>query len=216
MVFILYIILGFFLGSIPFGLIVGKLWLGTDVRQQGSGNIGMTNVMRIGGKGPGILTFILDFAKRWLAVFLAGMTIIPDETDPSSPILLLSLVVASAVCGHIFSIFLHFRGGKGVSTMFGSLASLQFEIALICSIIWVLMFMTKKISSLSALTMLAVMPWLFIIVPWVQNISFSGYQFMIMFALSGLMIYKHRENIGRLLSGQEGKLKSETRSEETK
>ncbi len=165
MVFILYIILGFFLGSIPFGLIVGKLWLGTDVRQQGSGNIGMTNVMRIGGKGPGILTFILDFAKGWLAVFLAGMTIIPDETDPSSPILFLSLVAASAVCGHIFSIFLHFRGGKG---------------------------------------------------PWVQNISFSGYQFMIMFALSGLMIYKHRENIGRLLSGQEGKLKSETRSEETK
>ena len=102
------------------------------------------------------------------------------------------------------------------SPLFGSLASLQFEIALICGIIWVLMFMTKKISSLSALTMLAVMPWLFIIVPWVQNISFSGYQFMIMFALSGLMIYKHRENIGRLLSGQEGKLKSETRSEETK
>ena len=100
--------------------------------------------------------------------------------------------------------------------MFGSLAALQFEIALICVIIWVLMFITKKISSLSALTMLAVMPWLFIIVPWVQNISFSGYQFMIMVALSGLMIYKHRENIERLLSGQEGKLKSKTRSEETK
>ena len=100
--------------------------------------------------------------------------------------------------------------------MFGSLAALQFEIALICSIIWVLMFVTKKISSLSALTMLVVMPWLFIILPWFQNISFSGYQFMIMFALSGLMIYKHRENIGRLLNGQEGKLKSETRSEETK
>ena len=87
---------------------------------------------------------------------------------------------------------------------------------LICGIIWVLMFMTKKISSLSALTMLVVMPWLFIIVPWVQNIPFSGYQFMIMVALSGLMIYKHRENIVRLLSGQEGKLKSETRSEEKK
>ena len=100
--------------------------------------------------------------------------------------------------------------------MFGSLTSLQFEIALICGIIWVLMFMTKKISSLSALTMLVVMPWLFIIVPWVQNIPFSGYQFMIMVALSGLMIYKHRENIVRLLSGQEGKLKSETRSEEKK
>ena len=100
--------------------------------------------------------------------------------------------------------------------MFGSLAALQFEIALICGFIWVLIFVTKKISSLSALTMLALMPWLFIIVPWVQNISFSGYQFMIMVALSGLMIYKHRENIGRLLSGQEGKLKSETRSEETK
>ena len=59
----IYIILGFFLGSIPFGLIVGKIWLGTDVRQQGSGNIGMTNVMRIGGKGPGVLTFVLDFLK---------------------------------------------------------------------------------------------------------------------------------------------------------
>ena len=97
--------------------------------------------------------------------------------------------------------------------MFGSLAALQFEIALICGIIWVLMFMTKKISSLSALTMLVVMPWLFIILPWFQNISFSGYQFMIMVALSGLMIYKHRENIGRLLSGQEGKFKSDTPEE---
>jgi len=76
--------------------------------------------------------------------------------------------------------------------------------------------LTKKISSLSALTMLVVMPCLFIIVPWVQNIPFSGNQFMIMVALSGLMIYKHRENVARLLSGQEGKLKSETRSEETK
>ena len=100
--------------------------------------------------------------------------------------------------------------------MFGSLTSLQFEIALICGIIWVLMFIAKKISSLSALTMLVVMPWLFIILPWVQNISFSVYQFMIMVALSGLMIYKHQENIRRLLNGKEGKLKSETRSEETK
>ncbi|MDP6728359.1 MAG: glycerol-3-phosphate 1-O-acyltransferase PlsY [SAR324 cluster bacterium] len=214
MIVMIYIILGFFLGSIPFGLFVGKIWLGTDVRQQGSGNIGMTNVMRIGGKGPGVLTFVLDFLKGWLAVFLAASALNPEETQTQYTIIFLSAVAFSAVCGHIFSIFLHFKGGKGVSTLFGSLAALYFEIALICAIIWVLMFLLKKISSLSALTMLIIMPWLFLLMPWLKEVPFSGYQFIIMIALSGLMIYKHHENIVRLLKGKEGKLKVEESSGE--
>ena len=214
MIEVIYIILAFFLGSLPFGLIVGKLWLGLDVRQQGSGNIGMTNVMRIGGKGPGILTFVLDFFKGWLAVYIASFTLNPDEIKLNSSVVFLSIVTFSAVIGHIFSVFLRFRGGKGVSTLFGGLAALFPEIALISGIIWMVVFFLKKISSLSALTMLVIMPWLFMVVPWLKGDSFSGYQFLIMFALSALMIYKHRENIHRLFSGKETKLRVETKSEE--
>ncbi|HJL86558.1 MAG TPA: glycerol-3-phosphate acyltransferase, partial [SAR324 cluster bacterium] len=187
-------------------MFVGKIWLGTDVRQQGSGNIGMTNVMRIGGKGPGVLTFVLDFLKGWLAVFLAASALNPEETQTQYAIIWLSAVAVSAVCGHVWCVWGGGGGGKGVSTLFGSLAALYFEIALICAIIWVLMFLLKKISSLSALTMLIIMPWLFLLMPWIKEVPFSGYQFIIMIALSGLMIYKHQENIVRLLKGKEGKL----------
>ena len=72
MIFILCLLAAFLLGSVPFGLLIGKIWLGTDVRKEGSGNIGMTNVMRIGGRGPGIVTFLLDFGKGFLAVRLAS------------------------------------------------------------------------------------------------------------------------------------------------
>ena len=198
----------FLLGSIPFGLLISRYWLKIDIRQQGSGNIGMTNVMRVGGKLPGIMTFVLDFGKGSLAVLLAQTAFPVTETAPEAQLLYLSLAGVVVVCGHVFSVFLRFKGGKGISTLFGVLAVLHFSIGLSAASVWAGMFLWKKISSLSAITMLIVLPWFFILFPWLQNEPPFWTVFFLFLLLSSLLIYKHRENIQRLLKNQESQLHS--------
>ena len=211
-------LLGFFLfvfllGSIPFGLLISRYWLNIDIRRQGSGNIGMTNVMRVGGKLPGILTFVLDFGKGAVAVLLAQTYFPASETDPGTQLIILSTAGIAVVCGHVFSVFLRFKGGKGISTLFGVLAALQLNIGICAALVWVGVFMWKRISSLSAITMLAVLPWLFLLIPWLQNETPVWPMFFLFLLLSSLLIFKHRENIQRLLKGQEGQLSSNNKSQ---
>ena len=211
-------LLGFFLfvfllGSIPFGLLISRYWLNIDIRRQGSGNIGMTNVMRVGGKLPGILTFVLDFGKGSVAVLLAQTCFPASETDPGTQLIILSTAGIAVVCGHVFSVFLRFKGGKGISTLFGVLAALQLNIGICAVLVWVGVFMWKRISSLSAITMLAVLPWLFLLIPWLQNETPVWPMFFLFLLLSSLLIFKHRENIQRLLKGQEGQLNSNNKSQ---
>ena len=207
MIFFLYLLAAFLLGSVPFGLLVGKIWLGIDVRKEGSGNIGMTNVMRIGGRGPGIVTFLLDFGKGFLAVRLASLDAVLLNEDDETRMMMLTLVGCAVVLGHVYSVFLKFKGGKGISTLFGILAALSLGIGLLTGAVWISMFLWKKVSSLSALTLLVVLPWLFLLIPWLTDQIPSLKQFFMIFALSALLIYKHKENISRLISGEEGKLK---------
>ncbi len=211
-------LLGFFLfvfllGSIPFGILISRYWLKIDIRRQGSGNIGMTNVMRVGGKLPGILTFVLDFGKGSVAVLLAQTYFPASETDPWTQLIFLSTAGIAVVCGHVFSVFLRFKGGKGISTLFGVLAALQLDIGICAALVWVGVFMWKRISSLSAITMLAVLPWLFLLIPWLQNETPVWPMFFLFLLLSSLLIFKHRENIQRLLKGQEGQLSSNNKSQ---
>ena len=211
-------LLGFFLfvfllGSIPFGLLISRYWLKIDIRSQGSGNIGMTNVMRVGGNLPGILTFVLDFGKGSVAVLLAQTYLPASETDPGTQLIILGTAGIAVVCGHVFSVFLRFKGGKGISTLFGVLAALQLNIGICAALVWVGVFMWKRISSLSAITMLAVLPWLFLLIPWLQNETPVWPMFFLFLLLSSLLIFKHRENIQRLLKGQEGQLSSNNKSQ---
>jgi glycerol-3-phosphate acyltransferase PlsY len=205
---IAFFIFIFLLGSIPFGLLISRYWLKIDIRHQGSGNIGMTNVMRVGGKLPGIMTFVLDFGKGSLAVLLAQTAFSVSETAPEAQLFLLSIAGVVVVCGHVFSIFLRFKGGKGISTLFGVLAVLNFSIGLTAVLVWAGIFLWKKISSLSAIIMLMVLPWLFILVPWLANETPVWTMFFLFLLLSSLLIFKHRGNIQRLLKGQEGQLSS--------
>jgi len=211
-------LLGFFLfvfllGSIPFGLLISRYWLKIDIRRQGSGNIGMTNVMRIGGKLPGILTFLLDFGKGSVAVLLAQTYFPASETDPETQLIILSTAGIAVVCGHVFSVFLRFKGGKGISTLFGVLTALQLNIGICAALVWVGVFMWKRISSLSAVTTLAVLPWLFLLIPWLRNEIPVWPVFFLFLLLSSLLIFKHHENIQRLLKGQEGRLSSNNKSQ---
>ena len=212
------ILLGFFLfvfllGSIPFGLLISRYLLKIDIRKQGSGNIGMTNVMRVGGKLPGILTFVLDFGKGGVAVVLAQTYFPASETNPGIQLIILGTVGIVVVCGHVFSVFLRFKGGKGISTLFGVLAALQLNIGICAALVWVVVFMWKRISSLSAIAMLAVLPWLFLLIPWLQKETPVWTMFFLFLLLSSLLIFKHRENIQRLLKGQEGQLSSSNKSQ---
>ena len=120
MYLISFFIVVFLVGGIPFGLLISRYWLKIDIRQQGSGNIGMTNVMRVGGKLPGLLTFVLDFGKGSVAVLLAKNFIPALVIDIETQKIFLSLTGVIVVCGHVFSVFLSFKGGKGISTLFGT------------------------------------------------------------------------------------------------
>ena len=206
MYLISFFILVFLLGGIPFGLLISRYWLKIDIRQQGSGNIGMTNVMRVGGKLPGLLTFVLDFGKGSVAVLLAKTFIPAMVIDIGTQKIFLSLAGVIVVCGHVFSVFLRFKGGKGISTLFGVLAVLNLNIGICAAILWLAMFFWKHISSLSGITMLTVLPWLFLLIPWVKNESPVWPVFFLFLLLSSLLVYKHLENLKRLLKGQEGQL----------
>ena len=206
MYLISFYILVFLLGGIPFGLLISRYWLKIDIRQQGSGNIGMTNVMRVGGKLPGLLTFLLDFGKGSLSIILAKIFVMPMINEIETQKIFLSLAGVIVVCGHVFSVFLRFKGGKGISTLFGVLAVLNLNIGICAAGIWLAIFLWKRISSLSGITMLTLLPLLFLIMPWIKNESPVWSVFFLFLLLSSLLVYKHLENIKRLLRGQEGQL----------
>ncbi len=201
------LLIAYLLGSIPFGLLIGRFWLGVDVRQQGSGNIGMTNVMRVGGKLPGALTFILDFGKAWLAVVIADSLLVDEST--SEPALgILMLVGACAILGHVFPVFLRFKGGKGISCQIGTLLAVYYPLALVGMGTWLLMFAWKKISSLSAIVMLCLLPPVSTVLPGMMTELPTWDLTAIQAALSLLLLYCHRDNLRRLREGSEGVLRS--------
>jgi glycerol-3-phosphate acyltransferase PlsY len=154
------------------------------------------------------MTFVLDFGKGSLAVLLAQTVFSVSETVPEARLLLLSITGVVVVSGHVFSVFLRFKGGKGISTLFGVLAVLNLSIGLIASSVWAGMFLWKKISSLSAITMLMILPWLFLLVPWLANETPVWTIFLLYLLLSLVLLFKHRGNIQRLLKGQESRLSS--------
>ena len=177
------------------------------MRQQGSGNIGMTNVMRVGGKLPGALTFILDFGKAWLAVVIADLVLL-KESSPEPTLGILMLVGAFAILGHVFPIFLRFKGGKGISCQIGMLLAVYYPLALVGVGTWLLMFAWKKISSLSAIVMLCLLPPVSTVLPGMMTELPTWDLTAIQAALSLFLLYCHRDNLRRLREGSEGVLRS--------
>ena len=188
--FFLIGIISYLMGSIPFGYILTKIFLKKDIREIGSGNIGATNALRTGNKGIGYLTLILDILKAVVPVVYVKIF----YQD------FLYLASLSAFLGHVFPIWLKFKGGKGVATYVGILFAINIYFGIVFTISWFVTFFISKFSSLSSLIGAASIPiYLLILTQFNQAIFFA-----IMFIL---IFFTHRENIKRLKNKEETKTK---------
>jgi len=190
------LVFGYLLGSIPFGLIITRIAGLGDIRNIGSGNIGTTNVLRTGRKSLAAATLLGDALKGTVAVLIAW-ALYGQE---------MALIAGlGAFLGHLFPVWLKFRGGKGVATYLGILLGLYWPMFLLAAVIWIGMAFTFRYSSLSALTASLATPILL-------YFAFHQFQMAEMFLLLTILLWaKHHENIGRLLRGKESRIGSKSK-----
>jgi glycerol-3-phosphate acyltransferase PlsY len=183
-------ILGYLIGSIPFGVLITRAMGLGDLRQIGSGNIGATNVLRTGNKGAAAATLLLDAAKGGVAVLIARAMVGPDAAQVAG---------LTAFLGHLYPVWLNFRGGKGVATFLGTLLALAWPVGLAACATWAVTAAITRISSLSALVAAALSPvWLLLF----------GYRDMVVLALllAALVFVRHKANIARIRAGTEPRI----------
>ena len=186
---VLALAVGYLLGSIPFGLLLTRLGGKGDIRDIGSGNIGATNVLRTGAKGLAAATLVLDAVKGAVAVLIA-QRFWPDATNYAA---------AGALVGHLYPVWLRFKGGKGVATLLGILVPLFWQAALVYVVVWLGLLFILRISSVAGMAAAASAP---ITAAVLGNMALVP--MLLGFAL--LIIWKHQENIRRLLKGEEPKV----------
>ena len=183
---------GYLAGSIPFGVIVSRAMAVPDPRTYGSGNIGATNVLRSGHRLAALLTLAGDAGKGWAAVLVARLTGASDE--------LLAIVAIAAFLGHVFPVWLRFRGGKGVATAAGVLIALDWRLGLAVIVAWLIIAVATRYSSLAAIGAALLAPaaaWYF---------GEAGPVLGAVAAMSLVLLARHRDNIGKLLRGEESRI----------
>jgi glycerol-3-phosphate acyltransferase PlsY len=192
-------VFGYFCGSIPFGLILTKLAGTSDLRSIGSGNIGATNVLRTGRKDLAALTLLADALKGTVAVLLAGY-FLPHQSGELQPALAAAL---GAFLGHVFPVWLNFKGGKGVATFLGCLFALHWPSGLCFAAVWLTVAAITRYSSAAALAASALTP--------LVLLFFRQNQAAVLFAfLAVLLWFMHRVNVVRLIAGTEGRIGQKT------
>lgn len=185
-------IAGYVLGSIPFGIVVSRMFGTADPCIAGSRNIGFTNVLRVGGKAAGLCTLIGDVGKGWVIAWAAFRTIEPEG--------LMLAVAATPILGHLYSIFLRFRGGKGVATAIGAVTAVAPIIGLGMVIVWLLTAALWRYSSGAAVAAFLAFPFLAVGIG-------TGWRFQIFaFGISSLILFRHKANVVRLMKGNEPKI----------
>lgn len=191
------IILSYLLGAVPFGLVVGRLFGGVDVRQYGSGNMGATNVLRTAGRRAGILVLMLDLGKGAGAVALAWWLV------PHSNIAEVAAALAAMV-GHNWSVYIRFRGGRGVATGLGGLLMLSWQVALISLAVFLVVVALSRYVSLGSI--LGACSSLIVMIPFVL-VRWEPWEYLIYgLVVAPLITLQHRDNIGRLVAGKERRL----------
>jgi len=194
--FLITAVVSYLLGSIPFGYLIVRLVTGEDVRASGSGNIGATNVAR---KSPvlGIATLLLDAAKGMAAVYLARVAFSGPHRH-----LIMTIAALFAVIGHLFPIWLKFRGGKGVATSLGAFVLITPKSILCMVVIFILLAVAFRYVSLGSIAVAAAFP----LLAWAFLEYHDPIELLIIAIVSALVIWKHRQNIGRLTAGTESRI----------
>ena len=189
---LLSVLLGYILGSIPFGVLLTRLAGAGDLRSIGSGNIGATNVLRTGRKGLAALTLVLDGAKGAAAVLLTR-ELFPGH-EPWAAL--------AALIGHLYPVWLHFRGGKGVATFFGLMAALHWESSVFYAAIWLGMLALTRFSSVAGVTAALMAP--------LAAAAFGKFDLALLYLGAALLVlWKHRGNLERLMAGTEPRVGGE-------
>ncbi|WP_052075665.1 glycerol-3-phosphate 1-O-acyltransferase PlsY [Sphingomonas taxi] len=192
------LLLGYVLGSIPFGVILTRLAGAGDLRSIGSGNIGATNVLRTGRKGLAAATLLLDLAKGAAAVWLAEWLFPGDGM----------IAAAAAFVGHCYPIWLRFKGGKGVATLMGIVLALHWPMGLVYAAVWLGLLAGLRISSVAGMAAAVSAP--------VSGALFGRFDLvMLLLALAAIVLWKHRDNIERLLAGTEPRIGGARDGEDT-
>ncbi|MBQ8255973.1 MAG: glycerol-3-phosphate 1-O-acyltransferase PlsY [Alphaproteobacteria bacterium] len=189
MVYVIGLIISYLLGSVPMGILLTKMMGKGDLRKVGSGNIGATNVMRVGGLRMAGLVWLLDMAKAIVAVFL-GKWIGGDAFG--------AWCGFAAIVGHCYPVWLGFKGGKGISSLFGVILAISPMTFAVCGVEWLLVALSSGISSLGAVVVFCLLP----ILGFAISVN-VGWAFL---AIGMLCMWRHRENIKRLLGGAESKI----------
>ena len=194
MINFIFIILAYFIGSISFGILLSKIFKIQDPRSFGSKNPGATNVMRSGKKLAALLTLLGDMLKGTIVVLIAKLYLNPTFDQ-------VLLIAAAVFLGHLFPIYHQFRGGKGVATALGVLLAIDIHIAILVLIIWLIVFLLSRISSLSAITAALCLP----LITFFMHVDQSF--LWLTFLLSIFLIYRHKENIKNLIEKKESNFK---------
>jgi glycerol-3-phosphate acyltransferase PlsY len=200
---LLYFIAGivaYLLGSIPFGLILVRIFRKQDIREQGSGNIGATNVIRSGSKGLGAVTFLLDAAKGFVAVLFAWQLALHTHQTQLQAQNLAAIAAVCAILGHIYTVWLRFKGGKGVATGFGVFLGIAPLSALVALIAFILVFAISRYVSLASIVAAIVFPLAALLR---HHEPLTPFMIAVVILLPLLIIAKHHANIRRLLAGTE-------------
>jgi acyl phosphate:glycerol-3-phosphate acyltransferase len=183
------LLIGYLLGSIPFGILLTRAFGAGDLREIGSGNIGATNVLRTGRKGLAAATLLLDMLKGFAAVMIVA-ALLPGEEQ---------LAAAGAFIGHCYPLWLRFRGGKGVATLMGIVLALYWPIGLVYAAVWLGLLATLRISSVAGMAAAISTP--------IAAAVFDRMDLVpLLLALATLVLWTHRANLGRLLEGTEPRI----------
>ena len=188
---IIFIVIAYLMGSLCSAVFVCKIMGLPDPRTQGSNNPGATNVLRIGGKTPALITLLGDILKGFIPLFLAKAAGVEG--------IMLGMIALAAFLGHVFPVFFNFQGGKGVATALGAVLGLSFFVGILALVTWVVVAYIFRYSSLAALVTTILMP--------IYILIFSkGAYFLPILVMAGFLIWRHWDNIKRLRSGTETKL----------
>ncbi len=198
-----FVVVAYLIGSVPFAILMSKAFGLADPRTYGSGNPGATNVLRSGRKAAAVLTLLGDAAKGWLAVFLA----IRFAPHDGQGLVMVALVCLAVFLGHVFPVFLKFKGGKGVATALGVLVALSAWMGLFVLVTWLLVAVAFRYSSLAALVAAVAAPIYAMLVHLRPELVIATA------AMSLLLIWRHKKNVQNLMTGKETKIGSKAESQ---